>query len=99
MYPFPMLKTPPSSAPLRSMTVTLAADQVDRLECVVRSGAYASCDDIVREALELWIKSDAALPGRLHLPPDDPFSIVDDAFRWHSEKLHVDEQPAADLSV
>lgn len=92
MYPFPMLKTPPSSAPLRSMTVTLAADQVDRLECVVRSGAYASCDDIVREALELWIKSDAALPGRLHLPPDDPF-------RWHSEKLHVDEQPAADLSA
>lgn len=96
LYRFPMSKT--SALPalsLRSLTVTLSAEQVERLECVVRSGAYGSCDDIVQEALDLWIRSDAATPGRLHLPPEDPFSIVDDAFRWHEQAVDdaADEEP------
>lgn len=84
----------PKSQPMKCLTVTLAAEQVDRLDCVVRSGAYASCDEIVREALDLWIRSDAALPGRLHLPPEDPFSVVDDAFRWHAEQLAAMQERA-----
>ena len=74
------------------MTVTLTEEQADRLDCVVRSGAYASCDDILQEALELWLNSDAALPGRLALPAQDPFSIVDDAFRWPVVKPPDEEQ-------
>jgi len=37
-----------------SMTIVLHADQMERLEEVVRSGEYTSTVDVVVEALQLW---------------------------------------------
>jgi antitoxin ParD1/3/4 len=41
----------------KSLTITLPADQIERLEEAVASGEYASKDEIVRYALRAWENS------------------------------------------
>ena len=39
---------------MRTLTVSLSAQQVDRLQQAVESGAYSSNSEVVRDALRMW---------------------------------------------
>lgn len=47
-------------ADFKSFEITLPAEQMERLDEAVRSGEYASKDDIIVEALKLWNESHMA---------------------------------------
>lgn len=40
--------------PMRTLTISLTAQQIARLQSAIEGGAYASSSEIVRDALRLW---------------------------------------------
>jgi antitoxin ParD1/3/4 len=40
--------------PMKTLTISLSPQQVLRLQAAVKSGAYASNSEVVRDALRLW---------------------------------------------
>ena len=40
--------------PMKTLTISLSPQQVARLQGAVKSGAYASNSEVVRDALRLW---------------------------------------------
>ena len=42
------------TAPMKTLTVSLSAQQVAQLKSAVESGSYASNSEVVRDALRLW---------------------------------------------
>lgn len=48
----------------KSVVVTLPAEEISRLEGLVGAGAYGTLDDIVREAVHIWLGEHPTQPPK-----------------------------------